>query len=343
MVETKSVPMYKDIELCDGLSPDFLQSFNKFITEWESQSDFITVFTSGSTGKPKSVRLSKDRVIASARATGKFFKFSPGQSVLLNLSPDYIAGKLMIIRAIEHQMKIVVAPVQENPLKSIQTIKTKIDFGAFVPYQLKAILNDSATLKKYATIPNVIIGGAPLSLELEKKLEAIQNETYATFGMTETITHFALRNVSKGEEEYTCLPGFSVRTDDRDCLVIDQNKITDELITNDRVELNGNNRFKWIGRYDHVINSGGVKISPEILEKKVQSVFNHARFYFIGRPSEKFGEEVVLYIEGAKDQKWSEIQELVFSKLDKYSRPKEVLFVEKFEETASGKVKRLLL
>jgi len=333
--------MYKDIVLCDGISEKDLESVTKFIEEWESHSDQINVFTSGSTGVPKQITLKKNKVKASALATGKFFQFKKEQTLLLNLSTDYIAGKLMVVRAIEHQMRIIIAPNQANPLLSVNSQVDSIDFGAFVPYQVEAILNDSITEGKYGKIKNVIIGGAQINKRLESKIRTLRNQSFATFGMTETITHFALRNISMKEEHYTCLPGFKIETDFENRLILLPNEITTQLTTNDVIDLKNEKQFIWKGRLDNVVNSAGLKISPELLEQKLEHLFLENRFYFKGRKSERFGEELILYIEGEKMKEWNIIEVEIKKILTGYEQPKEVIFVANFHETKTGKVLRI--
>ncbi len=322
--------MHKSIVLCDALSTEYLQEIENFLTEWESNKTTIVVHTSGSTGAPKEITLTKDAVRESAKATGKFFGFKSGQSLLLNLSPNYIAGKLMIVRALEYGMKIKVVANRQNPLLYLNELET--DFAAFVPYQVEAILADEKSKQLYEAIPNVIIGGARISPSLERQLSSLSNQNYATFGMTETITHIALRNVTNSDSFYSCLPGITVGTDSRECLVIAKNKISEEIITNDLVTLIDESTFIWRGRVDNIINSGGIKIFPEELEQKIGPLLTDQQFYFFGRESEKFGQELVLYIEGEKPTNWNEIELEVNAKLDRYYRPKEVIFIPVFNK-----------
>ena len=333
--------MHKSIVLCDDISSDYLQKIESFLEEWESESANIAVYTSGSTGEPKQILLNKKNVRASAKATGKFFKFRKGHTLLLNLSPDYIAGKLMLVRALEHEMRIVVAPVSQNPLLSIGN--EKIDFAAFVPYQVEAILSDDKTRVKYESITAVIIGGAPVSAKVESKLMNLKNRSYATFGMTETITHVALRNISQADQFYTCLPGITIEQDDRDCLVINENEISNRLVTNDLITKIDTNKFQWHGRIDNVVNSAGIKIFPEKIEKNIADLIANNRFYLIGQKSEVFGEELVLYVEGVQPPNWDTTVVEMNQRLTTYERPKKVVFVSRFIETSSGKVKRINL
>ncbi|NOQ73015.1 MAG: AMP-binding protein [Crocinitomix sp.] len=330
--------MHKSIVLCDDIAKNYLQEIENFLKEWESDSLTITVATSGSTGTPKQILLDKTKVRASALATGKFFDLKKGQTLLLNLSPNYIAGKLMIVRALEHNMRILVAPASKNPLLGLPNIQ--VDFAAFVPYQVAEVLQNAQTKAAYEKITQVIIGGATIPSKVEAELKLLRNESYATFGMTETITHIALRSITKGDGVYTCLPDITIEQDERGCLIINESEISSRLVTNDRITQIDAQKFRWHGRIDNVVNSAGIKLFPEELEKKVEDLFPDSRFYFVGRKSAIFGEELVLYIEGDQPTNWAEIQLEMNQRLSKFERPKEIFFVAQFKETATGKVIR---
>ncbi|MEO9532774.1 MAG: AMP-binding protein [Crocinitomicaceae bacterium] len=326
--------MLNDIILLDDLDETYLQSVKDFITEWENDSTSITVATSGSTGEPKIYQLDKEKVRRSALATGQFFDFVPGETILLNLSPNYIAGKLLIVRAIEHQMKLIVAPLSVNPLSNCEIL---IDFAAFVPSQVAAIMKNPETKQRYNAIKNVIIGGAPLSTTLENEIAILKTNSYASFGMTETITHFALRKT--GTPIYRCLDGFDVGVDNRSCLVIKPNPIVEEtLITNDVIDLVDDTSFKWRGRFDFVINSGGIKIHPEKVEKMIGHLIPSNNFYITSKQDSELGEIAILLIEG--EFEIGNLLEDAKSFLPKYHAPKEVYLKGAFNYTESGKVIR---
>ncbi len=330
--------MHKSIDLCDGLTDQYLEDIENFIAEWESHADFIEVQTSGSTGNPKTIQLKKAHIRASAIATGQFFDFQVGQSLLLNLSPHYIAGKLMLVRALIHDMRILVAPLDQNPLLNLPNMV--IDFAAFVPYQIQAILANPVSASKYEKIKNVIIGGAPLSVNWHDKLRRLSNVSYTTFGMTETITHFALQSITNSEDFYRCLPGFAIAKDNRGCLVIEKNPISDRLVTNDLIELMNDHQFKWLGRLDFVINSGGVKISPEQVEFKLAHLLQSCVYFVHGRESAIFGQEVILYIEGDESSKGPISKADLNAILPTYERPKAIVYVPIFDRTRTGKILR---
>ncbi|WP_051568507.1 AMP-binding protein [Crocinitomix catalasitica] len=334
--------MYKNIVFLDGISHNTIQNVQHFLKNWYDASDYITVNTSGSTGKPKAIQLEKRKMMNSARATGKFFNLKVNDTLLVNLSAEFIAGKMMLLRGILHEMKIIITDTTSNPLKALSINGLSIDFAAFVPYQVQAILADEETREKYIDIKNVIIGGAPVSESLAEEIYQLPNNSFATFGMTETISHIALKRLQEGNEYYECLPNVSIQTDERDCLIIKASAIVDDVVvTNDIVELKEDTHFKWVGRWDNVINSAGLKLVPELIEQKLAHLLPNQRFYCIGRPSDKWGQEMVLKIEGIDSViNTTEIQKEINSVLSSYERPKEIILVEEFKETASGKVIR---
>ena len=211
-------------------------------------------------------------------------------------------------------------PMQKND--------TKYDFVAMVPLQAKNSINELKDVKK------MIVGGVSMSSTLENQLSHLPTEVYETYGMTETITHIAAKRV--GEKAFTVLPNVTISYDENNCLVIHAPKISNEIIvTNDLVELVNENQFVFLGRHDNIVNSGGIKLIPEQIEEKLSDKIVQ-RFFVAGKPDDTLGEKLVLVIEGEKQK----ISDSIFKDLDKYEKPKEVLFVYKFIETDNGKIKR---
>lgn len=309
-------------------------SVYQFLLDWFSTEDFIVVQTSGSTGKPKPIQLKKEFMINSAKATGAFFGLKENTTALLCLSTDYIAGKMMLVRALTLGWSMdVVAPTSK-----IEILK-EYDFSAMVPLQLRSSLGDINKIKK------LIVGGGVVANDL---IEAIQNkstEIYATYGMTETITHIAVKKLNSiisndsVKSHYKALPKVQLSQDNRDCLVIDAPKVAEEkIITNDVIRLISDTEFEWLGRYDNVINSGGVKLHPEKIEEKLSKIILN-RFFVIGINDKKLGEKLVLIVEGEKNDLISdEVRNLLG--LTKYEIPKAIYFVEKFVETETKKIQR---
>ena len=311
-----------------------------FLLDWLNDKDYLEVKTSGSTGPPKRIHIKKQQMINSARATGKFFDLGPGITALHCLPVNFIAGKMMLVRAMLLGWKLDLELPKANPLDRIFKI---YDFCAMTPFQLDNSLSRLHLIKK------LIVGGGAVSSNLRNLVQGIGTEVYETYGMTETVSHIAARHVNfkkKTIEDpvpFTVLPHVKINTDDRGCLVIDAPQLTDEvLVTNDVVELTSDKNFIWKGRIDNVINSGGVKLHPEEIEAKLAPIIAH-RFFVTSLPDPALGEKLVLMVE-------SEFSEVALHnlereikscrKLGKFEVPKKIYFVEKFEETPNGKIHR---
>jgi len=313
-----------------------------FLKTWFDLNDFIAVNTSGSTGKPTSIQLKKEHMINSAVATGNYFDLSEKTKALLCLSPNYIAGKMMLVRALILGWHLDVVGTNSHPLEDIDSY---YDFCAMVPLQL------SNSLKKIDHINKLIVGGAMVSNELIEKLQGISTSVYATYGMTETITHIAIKqlnhfqNVTLSAVErfsFKTLPNINISTDSRGCLIIDAPKVSDkQIITNDIVKLISDTEFEWLGRYDTIINSGGVKLIPEQIEKKLTTIIDK-RFFVAGVPDEVLGEKLVLVVEGENSGNVILNKVKNLNSLNKFEAPKEIFFIKKFVETNTKKIQRQL-
>lgn len=311
------------------------KDLGNFILKWVDSSDSILAHTSGSTGVPKEIRLLKKHMRNSALMTGEFFHFEAGQKALLCLSINYIAGKMMVVRAIVHQMSMFAVEPTSTP---IDTLSEEVDFAAMVPLQVHETIQSPEGLQKLGLIKQLLIGGSAIDHQLEKELQQLPNQVYASYGMTETISHIALRVVNGSDKSdwFTSLPGINLERDDRDCLVIDAPSISSEKITtNDVVELVGSRQFKVLGRADNIINSGGIKISPEAVEEKITHLIP-AAFIIAGVPDEKLGNKLVLITES--DQ-FNDIN-ILRDSLDVYELPKQIFHVEALARTESGKIQR---
>ena len=312
-------------------------SLYRFILQWISDEEFIKVKTSGSTGNPKEISISKKSMVASANLTGDFLKLQKGDKALLCLPVDYIAGKMMVVRAFVLGLDLISSESTGNPLKNKNEY---FDFAAMASMQVFNILNERSGIEKLNNIKNLIIGGGEINPALKHKLQILKNNTFHTYGMTETITHIALKKINSEDKNarFVALNDVWFEQDKRDCLIIHAPHISNEsIITNDIVNLKNKTDFEFIGRYDNIINSGGIKIIPEIIEKKIEAFVNQ-RLFIYGKPDEKLGEKLVLVIEGKPDKQFEKtLEKIPFSK---YEKPKEILFIKQFMETGNGKINR---
>jgi len=313
---------------------DLINEVENFVLNWNDSSDFIITKTSGSTGKPKSILLLKSKMIESAQMTGEYLNIKKGDKAILCLSPSTIAGKMMLVRSIILKLKLSVIDVNSHIFNKIEE---EIDFIAMVPIQLKNALNES--VEKIRKCKNIIIGGGEISSSLENQLKEKKITVYHTFGMTETISHIAMRKVGLITEDYFTAIGATTFSHKDNQLVIESPLLEcQKIITNDIVQLLDNKHFKWIGRSDFIINSGGIKIQPEIVESKLIKII-HSPFFISSLKDEILGEKLILVIEGKLDSKLN--KELFESVLSKFELPKNIYFINKFERTDSGKINRM--
>ena len=304
---------------------EFEKSVGDFILDWFDNKSFIEMNTSGTTGTPKLIRVDKQAMVNSALATGDFFELEPGGKALHCLPTKFIAGKMMFVRGFILGLDVDFVAPSSHPLLHNDT---KYDFVAMVPLQAQNSLSALKNVKK------MIVGGAKMSKIIENGLSKLNSKVFETYGMTETITHIAAKQV--GERAFSVLPNIKITKDDRNCLVIDAPLISnDQICTNDIVELVGENQFVFLGRMDNIINSGGIKLIPEKIEEKLSDKIE-SRFFVTSTEDAHLGEKLILVIEGEKQL----LDTTIFDSLDKYEKPKEVFFVSQFIETANGKVKR---
>ncbi len=297
-----------------------------FILDWFDAHDYVAMHTSGTTGTPKAIRVPKQAMVNSAIATGEYFDLPAGTRALHCLPTQFVAGKMMLVRAFLLGWDVDLAAPSSNPL---QKNENKYDFAAMVPLQAQESINQLSQIKK------LILGGAKVNPELAKQLQSLPLEVFETYGMTETITHIAAKKV--GDAGFETLPDVTVSKDDRDCLVIHAPRVTDEpVVTNDVVEVINDTHFIWLGRHDNVINSGGIKLYPEQIEEKLAAHMQGRRFFITAKPNDVLGDKLVLAIEGDA----FELNTAAFKALGKYEKPKEIVFVPKFTETGSGKLQR---
>lgn len=306
-------PIWKDVQ--------------QFMAEWFNADDEIFLQTSGSTGKPKSISVKKEWLKNSAKLTANTFGLKTGDSALLCLPMKYIAGKMMVVRALELGLNLKVVEPSSKPLEGLDD---QIDFAAMVPLQLE---NSIDQLKKVKTL---IVGGGQVNRQLAEKLQSVSTQVYETYGMTETLTHVAIKplNGPNKSDVFHALDEIYFEIDERWCLVIHAPILNPEpVVTNDLVDLIDKKTFRWLGRFDNVINSGGVKIIPEVVEAKLAEAIPDRRYFVAGFPDEQLGQKVVLVVEG-------EVIEIKIESLEKYEHSKAIYFLTEFIETESGKINR---
>jgi O-succinylbenzoic acid--CoA ligase len=315
--------------------PEWEEKIYQFIIEFLSDKDYIEQMSSGTTGTPKKLKLPKKALVESAKRTVEKLDLKWTDKALLCLPIDYIAGKMMVIRAFVAGLNLF----WEEPSSMPSLAKYgPIDFCAMVPLQ---VYNSFSNYEFFTNIRNLIIGGSELRSEVIAMFSDVKNNTFETYGMAETCSHIALRRISNGaaDKYFETLPGIKIRLDDRGCLIVNAPYLEKEVITNDVVELIDDEHFIWKGRIDNLINTGGIKIKPEELEASISKILE-LECAIIGVKDEELGQKVVLIAESDKALDKDELTRLLKDNLQPHQVPREIVFVEEIPRTTSFKIDR---
>lgn len=323
---------------------------NDFIQKFETGVKVYHFNTSGSTGKPKKTLVSRERLINSALMTVQALNLKSYYVVLNCLNTDFIAGKMMLVRSMVLNMKCIVVPPSADPL---QNLSENIDFAGFIPYQLYTMLTNNKTHERIEQLNRmkvIIIGGDRITNQLFEAIQQIKTPIYHTYGMTETVSHIALKllNGVNKQNSFEVLKGVKIKIDERNCIQI-QTPATNNMWvnTNDVVELVDDTHFNLLGRIDNVIVSGGIKIPVESVEKSIDEYLFKRKIYFkilvTSIPHDALSQELVLILE--KEENIEKIFELnllqeLSKNLPKYHTPKKIFVLEEFVKLATGKINR---
>lgn len=328
------------VQFIDVSDAEFVQECQEFLKELRNSNDWIDAQTSGSTGVPKQIRINKNAAFESAKITNQHFALKKDSVFLVCISPKFIGGKMMLVRAELLGAKVIALPPAKLNLSLLGELE--VDFAAMVPSQLYNLLQQKDQEYYLNQVKQLIIGGGPVSESLQAEIINLKTKCYSTYGMTETISHIAIMNLSRKEKFYSCLQGWSISLNADGRLIVQKNRVLSaDVLTNDVVEIIGENQFIWKGRNDFVINSGGIKIHPEEIERKLSKFFSSNEFYFSGEKDDKWGERLVLNVEGEFNPSIESYLLSIFKdSFDRVQTPKEIRFIPKFQRTPTGKIKR---
>ena len=314
-------------------------NFEDFINDWNSTSPTIEVKTSGSTGLPKTICVEKSRMMASARNTCRFLHLREGDTALLCMPLDFIAGKMMVVRALTCGLKLINVPPSSHPLKNIDKAP---DFAAMVPLQVYNSLSTTHETDILKHIRHLIIGGGAIDTSLENKLKEFPHAVWSTYGMTETLSHIALRRINGPDASswYTPFDNVSICLNHEGCLVIDAPEVCPQrLTTNDIAVIDSDGRrFQIVGRKDNVVCSGGLKIHIEEVEAKLKD-FVSVPFLITKTADRRLGQAVTMLYEG-DSSKASLLEETCRKTLPRHWVPRHFLAVTQLPFTATGKPAR---
>ncbi len=320
------------IQIENSLSPEENLDLNRFLADWYNDDTYIKLLTSGSTGARKEIAAEKMYMRKSAQLTGAFFGFHEQTKVLHCLPLTFIAGKMMLVRILEFGMPAVfTAP--KDPLGFSDRLE--IDFAAMTPYQYAKCFKQNR--EKLARIKTVLLGGAAISQSLEEEIESMPHRVFHSYGMTETYSHVALKEIGK-TNYFRALQNISFHSDENNALIIEAPDLNARnLQTNDAVRLKNPFEFEYLGRLDFVINSGGIKLFPEEIEQKLSSLMGSVNFFIAGVSDGQFGSVPALFVEDENfqiPQSWPE-------SLTRYEVPKKIVRCANFSYTQTGKLNRI--
>ncbi|WP_114782449.1 AMP-binding protein [Botryobacter ruber] len=321
----------------------------EFCRDWLNGVQEFPILTSGSTGTPKKINLTRQQLEASANKTIRLLHLQPGDTTLICLNTEYIAGMMMLVRGFLAELEMVVVEPVSNPLALLPE-NVQPDFASFVPLQLQTMLQQTpAAVAVLNHMKGILVGGAPVSPALQQELQQLKVPVYHTYGMTETASHVAVRllNGPEAAAYYEALPGVEISQDSRGCLTIKADVTNNEpIVTNDLVELLSSTRFRWIGRAGNTVNTGGVKVQLEKVElavaRALAALEMNPRYFVAALPDERLGQKLVLVLEGgplAADEE-EELQSQLRQLLQKYELPRAIYYSASFSETATGKISK---
>jgi O-succinylbenzoic acid--CoA ligase len=351
-------------QLADGsasahLSP-YEQRVVQFIQQWRSGQEAFVVDTSGSTGTPKPIMITRAQMVASARLTGRALGLQPGDQALVCVSVEYIAGMMMLVRGLELGLPLTIIDPVSRPLAQVAPT-TRLAFTAMVPLQLQETLHGAShELAMLDGMKAILIGGAAVSRTLETQLQGVKAPLYHTYGMTETVSHIALKRLNgpRRSDRFVPIDGVRLGRDERGCLTITSVLTRGEtLYTNDLVELYADGTFRWLGRLDNVINSGGIKVQIEKVETAIEAWlaqyqaghYAERRFFVGALPDPRLGQTVVAVVEGdafgggptLSPEMATTLRQALQPALIPYEIPRQWHFVPELLTTPTGKIDRL--
>ncbi len=307
----------------------------EFLKEWWSDSDSMLLQSSGSTGEPKQFYALKQHMRASAQLSCECLGLKAGQSVLLRLPIRYIAAKMMIVRCLVAQLKLCLREAKSNIWEGIDANQT-VDFAPIVSIQAAQVSEEDL-----ARIGTILLGGGLVPENIERKLSRHPGLVYASYGMTETLSHIALRRINGdgASPRYTALRGVACSMDSNDCLVLTVPHLgIEQMATHDIVTIHEDGRFSILGRQDNIINSGGIKLQAEQIEE-ILKLATGLNVVALAQPHEQLGQSVALLWEGSIEHE-AKLQEAIATKLSTYQTPKYIRWVDELPRTSSGKIAR---
>ena len=311
--------------------------------EWIGGKENFHLRTSGSTGTPKTIVVTRQQLASSAAMTGEALGLGKGTRALVCLNVQYVAGLMMLVRGMELDWELVIVEPSANPLLGFDQ-DAQFDFAAMVPMQLISCLENPLTTDHVNSLGKILLGGAPVSVSLIRQINHLRIPVYQSYGMTETVSHIALRRINNEGENYQLLPGVEMGVDERGCLFVSGPMTSWEKIqTNDLVKMISETEFTWLGRFDNVINSGGVKIILDRIDEQIAQIFYDLNcknlFFSWFQEDEKLGQKLILIVQQSEEHfPEKAIMEEIRKRLSTYEVPKHVYLADPFVKTETDKI-----
>lgn len=314
---------------------------NQFIREWQNGANHFTLYTSGSTSEPKPVVLHKSLMQWSAANTASVLQPSKDDRILCCLPCTKVGGLMMLVRALEWQIPVEIIEPIANPF----LVERTASIVSLTPFQLFQVLNNQASISHLKKTRAVIIGGGELSETIEAQI--IENKIsdtvfYHSYGMTETYSHIALRAINgpNASRYFKPFNDVIITTTSDGCAHIKLPLNNIELTTTDIITMHNDGSFKIIGRADFIINTGGVKIQPEQIEKAIiEKLKPHHPFIISSEKDEALGNRIILIAEKHFEY---QLDDLAFLKtINPYAVPKAIKIVDALERNEGGKIIRI--
>ena len=319
---------------------EFEKQVLDFCAAWKDGQKEFTFHTSGSTGPPKPIKVHRKTMEASAQMTATWLNLKSGDTALLCLPMHYIAGAMVVVRALVLDLQVIVVEPSTHPLDEVDI---SIALASFVPNQWFQLLKNPAKIQSiFGHSKGILIGGAGIDVDLALRTSDFKLPIFLTYGMTETVSHVAFQKIDKENQTFTVLPGIEIKQDEANCLAI-CGPVTNSMWvqTRDVVSISDTNHFDWLGRLDRVINSAGKKIQAERVENALMGIIPD-RYFVVGIPDHEFGQKVVVFIASSSNTLTLQtITSFLQRKIESWEMPKEIIYVPEFFETSSGKIDQL--
>jgi len=294
---------------------------------------FSIMYTSGSSSAPKMAAHSIDNFLYSALGSNEALALSDTDSWLLSLPLFHVGGIAILFRIFLSAGSVVIT---ELPFLD-SLYQFPVTHVSMVPTQLyRLVQNKPQSIP--SSIKSILVGGAPIGLDLFEKISHLGINILPTYGMTEMSSQVTMAH-PKDSSSGVALPYREIRISEEGEILVRgktlflgylQNKTNLHCPLNDtwfatkdlgKIDENGNLRV--LGRKDNMFISGGENIHPETIERELLTLPGIIQAFVIAIEDKEFGHRPVAFIDQdqQKIKTLDEIKEHLSLKLPKYYCP----------------------